>query len=172
MVERWAAAVGWPGYEVSDLGRVKSLQRVLPHNRYPGKTMVWKEKILKPGKQKSGHLFVVLTGQVAVRVHILVATAFLGPPPYPNALVRHWDDDPANNVDTNLRWGNQVDNMRDAARNGKIPRGRKRPNAKLHPKDIPFIRASKLNLSQLARKFAVSAATIRDVKTGRSWSHI
>jgi NUMOD4 motif len=30
MGERWRAVLGWPGYEVSDLGRVRSVPRILP----------------------------------------------------------------------------------------------------------------------------------------------
>jgi HNH endonuclease/NUMOD4 motif len=115
----WKPIPGWPEYEASDGGRIKSITRVCPHNRYPGKTMIWKEKILKPGRQHSGHLFVVLTGQKAVRVHRLVALAFIGPAPFPGALVRHVDDDPSNNKPSNLVWGTQKENMADAIRNGQ-----------------------------------------------------
>ncbi len=117
--ERWKSVYGHPNYEVSDLGRVRSISHWRTHNRH-GCPMWWRGKILKPGKQTSGHLFVVLEGQRANRVHRLVAIAFIGPPPFSGALVRHKDDDPSNNRPRNLRWGTQKQNMADAKRNGKI----------------------------------------------------
>lgn len=81
--------------------------------------MWWKEKILKPGKKKSGHMFVILSGQRAASVHRLVALAFIGQPPFDGAFVRHKDDDPTNNKPSNLCWGTQTQNMADAKRNGR-----------------------------------------------------
>jgi len=171
--EQWRPCVGWPDYEVSDLGRVKSIGRWRPHNRYKGKLMWWKEKILKPGKKtnRGDYLFVVLTGQVAVTVHLLVAEAFIGPRP-PGMYVRHLNDIPGDNRPANISYGTQQDNMDDAARNGKIPRGRARPNAKLHEVNIPYIRTSGKNLTELGKQYGVSPATIRDVLVGISWSHV
>lgn len=115
----WRDIPGWEHYQASDQGEIKSLGRWRPHNRHKGHMMWWKEKVLKPGKQESGHLAVVLTGQKLVRVHRLVALAFLGPAPFTGAIVRHWDDDPSNNVPDNLRWGTQKENFQDAKRNGQ-----------------------------------------------------
>ena len=36
MRERWRAVPGWPGYEVSDLGRVRSVPRILSDGRRAG----------------------------------------------------------------------------------------------------------------------------------------
>jgi hypothetical protein len=71
-----------------------------------------------------------------------------------------------------LYWGTHLDNMADAARHDAIPRGRARPNTRLHERDIPTIRASTETLSQLARRFGVSPGTIKDVRDGHSWRHI
>ncbi len=172
MPEHWRPVAGHPNYEVSSWGRVRSLPHWRPHNRHKGAKIWWKGKILQPGKQASGHLFVVLEGQIAHRVHRLVALAFIGPAPFKGAMVRHRDGLPANNRYTNLVWGTQKNNMEDAARHGRIPRGRQRPNAKLHPRSIPRIRASTATLSELAREYGVCAGTIRDVRLGNSWRHV
>ena len=52
-------------------------------------------------------------------VHRLVALVWLGPPPFDGAKVLHEDDDPHNNHFSNLYYGTQSQNMRDAMRNGK-----------------------------------------------------
>ena len=51
------------------------------------------------------------------QVSHLVAEAFLGPRP-DGLIVRHWDDDPANNAPTNLRYGTYSQNSADSVRNG------------------------------------------------------
>lgn len=117
--EIWKKIPGWPGYAASNKGRIKSLERRLPHNFYADVMMLWKEKILKPGSWKSGHLFVVLPGQKCESVHRLVARTFIGPPPFRGALVCHKDDDPKHNRPKNLKWGTQKQNMADAKKNGK-----------------------------------------------------
>ncbi len=174
MRERWRPVAGHPYYEVSDRGRVRSLSHWRPHNRHKGAKMWWKGRILKPGGQTSGHLFVVLEGQKGHRVHRLVALAFIGPPPFKGALVRHKDGVPDNNQYTNLAWGTQKNNMEDAALHGRIPRGAQRPNAKLKPHHISSIRRlrDKATLVAIAARFSVSPATIHDVLSGRSWRHV
>ena len=138
MTETWKPIPGWPGYEASDHGRIKSVGRWRPHNRYPGKMMWWKEKILRPGAQQTGHLFVVLTRQLAQRVHRLVALAFLGEPPFAGAMVRHLDDDPTNNHLSNLCWGTMKDNMQDAIRLG-TKLGGYRPKGSTRQADGAFL---------------------------------
>lgn len=117
MSERWKPIPGWPDYEASNYGRIRSVGRWMVHHRF-GIPMWWKEKILKPAKTTGGHLFCVLPPRKNRAVHKLVALAWLGPPPFPGAVVRHRDDNKHNNRLSNLAWGTQKDNMQDAIRNG------------------------------------------------------
>ena len=105
--ETWRPVKGYEGlYEVSDLGRVRSLDR-----RVSGKT-VHKDgqfksgKILKPYVNSLGYSRITLSKEGSTerfQLHRLVAEAFI-----PNReglpCVSHEDDDPSNNRASNLRW--------------------------------------------------------------------
>lgn len=117
MTEHWLPVAGRSGeYEVSDCGRVRSLQR----RDSRGRTV--NPRILKPQRNTSGHLQVGLaTGKRGARlalVHRLVLEAFEGPCP-PGMEALHADDDPSNNRRTNLRWGTRSENTIDKVRNGR-----------------------------------------------------
>ncbi|MBH0121551.1 NUMOD4 motif-containing HNH endonuclease [Rhodococcus sp. CX] len=119
-MEQWRPIPGYEGgYEVSDQGRVRSLDRIT----YRGEKQIrLKGKILSPGKRKqTGHLYVNLHRpgeRRTFKVHRLVLLAFVGPPPAGSEYALHADDDPSNNRLSNLRWGSQVDNMNDMSENG------------------------------------------------------
>ena len=107
--EQWLPVVNYEGrYEVSDLGRVKSLRGVAS------------DKVLSECHIK-GYAVVTLysggTGKTEY-VHRLVLEAFVGPPPQGKPLALHWDDNPQNNALSNLRWGSYSDNAKDSIRNG------------------------------------------------------
>ena len=46
------------------------------------------------------------------KIHQLVCEAFHGPKPFPNAIVLHLDENPANNKPQNIRWGTRKENQR------------------------------------------------------------
>lgn len=124
-IEEWRAVVGFEGsYEVSNIGRVRSLDRAVTYQKidqYSGRTITvtkhMKGQMLRPGAQKSGHLLVVLGRKNNALVHHLVLKAFVGPQP-PGMECCHGDGQPANNVDTNLRWDTRQANVADMWRHG------------------------------------------------------
>lgn len=117
--EQWRDVPGYEGrYQVSDLGRVRSLDRRVPCAH--GATRQMRGRVLRPAGQKSDpHLRVVLEhhgpGQL---VHRLVAAAFLGPCP-DGQEVRHLDGDPTNNRLDNLAYGTRTENILDVYAIGK-----------------------------------------------------
>lgn len=131
--EIWKPVVGYEGiYEVSDHGRVRSLDRIQVYSRidqYSGRELtvhrLHRGRMLRPGRMTAGHLSVALGKGNSVCVHVLVLEAFVGPCP-PGHESLHRDDVPSNNVLDNLRWGTRSDNIRDAIRNGRrtYPRSR------------------------------------------------
>jgi len=103
--EIWKPVKNYEGiYEVSNLGRVKSLSRIiLRRGKYP---FLSNERILKPGISSNAYLTVFLsfnTVQKSHLIHQLVAEAFLNHKPNGHKLV-------CNHIDFN-RLNNHVDNL-------------------------------------------------------------
>jgi hypothetical protein len=119
MPEVWLPVIGWENlYEVSDCGRVRSVERVVPFGANTRRVL---SRVLQPGRAAHGGvLFVHLTNgerRQVRRVHLLVLEAFRGPRP-PGLEACHWDDDNENNHLENLRWDTHGANERDKIRNG------------------------------------------------------
>lgn len=117
-IEEWKDVPGYLGYyQISNLGRVKSLNRTIvysPSKFYPnGRVRVLKEKILTPSVDKKGYEFVQLfiNGNYrSKKIHRLVAEVFI---PNPNNLeqVNHKDENKKNNKVSNLEWCTLIYNI-------------------------------------------------------------
>lgn len=108
-MEIWKPVLGYEGlYEVSDHGRVRSVERTIRDVR--GREKHYQGQILQPGPSHgTPGVMVALSreGRVLGRmVGTLVATAFLGPRPAGTPVVRH-NGNPADNRLANLAWPNQ-----------------------------------------------------------------
>lgn len=97
--EKWAAINGWEGlYEVSNLGRVKRLQRIIQEPQW-NREKLMPERLMTPTDNGEGYMQVRLSLNDRVKtakVHILVASAFI-----PN---------PDNKPEVNHLFGNKWDN--------------------------------------------------------------
>jgi NUMOD4 motif/HNH endonuclease len=118
--EAWLPVPGYEGfYEVSDLGRVRSLPR-------------WKVRggILKPfttGQAKYAAVTLYSGSKASARtwaVHVLVAMAFCEGHA-PGLEVRHENGDKHNNAASNLSWGTHQVNQQDMIRHGTHLNARK-----------------------------------------------
>lgn len=124
--ERWRPAVGFEGfYEVSDHGRVRSVDRYIPRppsRRHPGGWLrFYPGQLIVGGATSTGHWQVVLSGPRGKEqrlIHRLVLEAFVGPCPERQEGT-HRDDVPSNNHLSNLRWATRSQNVLDAYRNGR-----------------------------------------------------
>ncbi len=160
--EQWLPIAGFPDYQISDLGRVKSHK-----GRQP--------KILSPvnfGPYIGLYLFI--EGRKYIKyIHQLVAQAFLGP--QLNSDVRHLDGDRNNNCLTNLAYGTRKENMADALAHGTTARGVKCPQSKLTDStviELRKLRQEGITVPKLSQMFGVSLRTVYRALTGESWSHI
>jgi NUMOD4 motif/HNH endonuclease len=125
--EQWKPVPGWDGYEVSDLGRVRSLDRILPGGQFCAGT------VLKQSPDSRGYMRVSLQRgrkSSTKRVHVLVMEAFAGPRPA-GMHILHKDDDKSRNDINSLRYGTGSENEREKKGErerdgrGRYRRGRK-----------------------------------------------
>lgn len=182
--EIWKPIPGYEGvYEVSDLGRVKSLERITAYSD-GRKQWILKERVLRPGLSGPGYPSVVLYKNKVGRTHMchqLVALAFLGERA-PSMEVCHYDGDFANSKLSNLRYGSSKDNKDDQRRHGTRLKGSRVGSSVLLEEDIPKIRemANRFTSSHkyefgylnIGVMFGVSEGTIRNVVRGKTWKHV
>ena len=117
--EIWKPVVGYEGhYEVSNLGRVRSLDRVVIRSN--GRRHRNRGRVLSQVLNEHGYPTTSLSRSGKSRrslTHRLVLTAFVGPCP-PDMEGCHNDGNPANPNLTNLRWDTKINNAADRKRHG------------------------------------------------------
>lgn len=117
MEEFWKAIKGYEGlYQVSNVGRVRSLDRRVCNHR-SGSTRFAKGQILAANDNGHGYKYVTLrtkNSRKNVYVHRLVAEHFLEQV-LSKDYVNHLDCDTSNNAVTNLEWCTQKENVRYAS---------------------------------------------------------
>ncbi|AWN05288.1 HNH endonuclease [Streptomyces phage Ibantik] len=155
----FAPLLNFPGYFASSDGRVFSPRGEIGRSR-----------------DAHGHLQVDLrkVGGKNEKKHRLIYEAFHGAIP-DGMLIRHWDDNPANNRIDNLVVGNKSDNFHDARRNGKACDGSKSPMAVLTEDLVPLIRErydGGEDCASIARDLGLSRQTVYSAASRRSWKHV
>lgn len=174
--ERWRAVAGWAGYyEVSDLGRVRSVNRTF--TRSDGKVKTFQGKVLKPYVGDRGYESVTLCRQsrpAGYLVHVLVAVAFIGPCPAGQE-VRHGPGGKLDNRASELCYGTRSQNVRDRTRDGQDNRGERSGHAKLTREAVSDIRARVAageSHRVLAREYCVTFQNISMVVRRKTWAHV
>ena len=166
--ETWKPVPGYEGqYEVSDYGRVWSIERWVAYSngrgrRQPGRML----KLMPDG---NGYLRVTLAGATR-HVHILVLEAFAEPRP-PGMDACHG---PGGRLDNrwpeNLRYGSRSQNLgADKHRDGTMA------HAKLDEAAVlAFLarRAQGDTYAVIASDYGVTRITVWNAVTGRTWRHV
>ena len=100
-MEIWKEVQGFDGYEISNLGRVKSnkTNKILKLQNMNGYKSVW-------------------MNYKTPKVHRLVAMMFI-PNPDNLLVVEHLDDDKTNNKVENLKWSTQQENLKSCRNKGR-----------------------------------------------------
>ncbi len=171
MQEVWLPVVGWEGlYEVSDWGKVRSLDRVvLCHD---GRQLRICGRLLRTCPDRKGYLTAKLwkeNRERTCRVHTLVAEAFLGPRPA-GMDVCHGSADRTDNRAANLRYGTRAANMADKLRDGTAQRGEKGNGAKMTEVEVLAIRISRESGVAMAHRYGISTAQVSRIRTGKRWA--
>lgn len=169
-------------YQVSDLGRVKSLTRIVIANKDGGKKEL-KSQILSQKSRPNEYLEVNLNNKGKSNskyVHRLVAEAFIGVLPV-NLVVNHKDGIKYNNIKNNLEIttysGNSKHSYHVLKNSNPSFRGECHPSTKLSDKDVLVIRSLYVpfeNIDILYKNYSdkISISAFRKICYGATWKHL
>lgn len=175
-MEIWKDISGFPGYQVSNLGNVKS------NKKLASKTIILKPIFVKSYREIGYYKVSLHSGpfgsckKIPALIHRLVASAFI-PNPSNKPCVNHKDNNKGNNKADNLEWVTIAENNLHAYRSGfkKSPCGEQRWSSKLTEAQAMEIkrRADNGELKKvIAKDFPVAYATVSDIIENRTWKHI
>jgi hypothetical protein len=163
--EEWRPVLGWESYEVSSIGRIRSITRRVRHSK--GGYAIIPGRILAQRSNSHGYLRTSFrcgeSQHPSFFVHRLVAIAFL-PNPRSKPYVNHIDCNPSNNAVGNLEWCTQQENLAHSAALGRMPRDSRkgmRPQCAILSNDkVKALRSRReetgLSFEQLGREFGLS----------------
>lgn len=173
-IEEWRGVRDAAGYEVSNLGQVRSIDRTVRRDGNQG-------DFSRSGQPLSPHLTPKGYHRVQIRVdgkpsnrmvHVLVAEVFLGLPQNDRMQVNHKDGIKQNNRASNLEWMTPSENLQHAYENGL-----RSPSAKYivtcHELDIETVGCQKMEDELRARGYPKArAAGIYNAAVGHNTTHL
>ena len=179
MDEEWKDIKGYEGYyQVSNTGRVRSLDRTIINKngmekKLKGKELKFQER--KSDTQGNNYRWVILyknRKRETKYIHTLVLIAFKRNRP-DGFQTRHKDGNGGNNNVTNLAWGTQSENHQDKLRHGRVPLGERVINSKLTKEEVIQIRkryaAGGISQEKLGQLYNVSGVNIYFIVSRKSW---
>lgn len=170
--EKWSVVNGFGDYAVSSMGRVKRIQLC------PGS---WVGRILKQKTDKDGYNTLNLSKNGAiktVKVHRLVADAFIQKSHKTHDQVNHKDGVKSHNDIGNLEWCDQSKNHKHAFAMGlnkpncKPQKGEKNGATKLKNCEVWLIKKlihHHIKTSTIIKMFKTNKYVISDIRRGKSW---
>lgn len=155
----WLPIEGYPGYEVSEAGVIRSERR--PNG-------------MKPRSNGKGYYIVTLHNEYGMATKLIsriVLETFVGPAPSEHHQAAHGNGNKADNSLLNLRWATQVENEEDKEKHGTRPRGEKHANScgltDEQVKEIKALIPWPHGFGRvLAKRYGVSDYVIHSIKTG------
>ena len=166
--EEWRDIKGYEGlYQVSNIGRVKSLERIFIDKR--GHRQHIKERVLKPSITR-GYLQVILynSSKKNFFVHRLVCEAFHENPE--NKLqVNHINEDKADNRACNLEWVTAKENLTHGTRPARIAKANVKNKSKpvgQYTTDGVLVKVWH-SVNEVQRKLGFSSGNISEVARGK-----
>lgn len=186
MKEIWKDIIGYEGYyQISDHGRVKSVERMIDHNKSTGVKRKICGRILTLHPKPKGYLIFIASKNGITKtcnVHRVVAELFV---PNPDNLpeVNHIDENKKNNHFKNLQWVTHIENIRygtgirrstqyKTGRINPVVRGENHPNSKLKSAQVICIYRDNRSYSKIAKEYNVDISTVYAIKRHKTWNHL
>lgn len=168
--EEWRPVVGFPGYEISNLGKVRS--RMKRWGGVPGRVKsiaqsVGRTGYLRVGLSRAGYRY-------RRSVHRLVLKAFSGRCPK-GKQASHLNGDRSDNRACNLAWETPRQNSARKIDHGTLSYGERHYCAKLTEANVVLMRqrhAGGESYTSLAAEFGVAIQVARKAIMGQSWRHV
>lgn len=170
-METWKPIPGHEGkYEVSDAGRVRSLDRIV--SRKDGRSHRCKGRVLAMEPNTGGYLSLRLGRGFPVMAHQLVALAFIGPAE--GRYTCHNNGVKSDNQLSNLRYDSAYGNQADRKGHGTEKHGSVLPQAKLNEAQVAEIKARlrRETHAAIAKDYGVCAGTITQISIGNNWRRV
>lgn len=161
MIEEYRKLREYPMYRIYNTGKIYS---------------EFSKKFLRRFDDNSGYLQVTLfkgknKGRKTIKVHILVAKAFLN---NPNNLpeVNHINCNKYDNRVSNLEWVSRHENMIHASINSYRNRELLSPLNEDKVRLIPILLKYGFSIKLIANLYSVGHITIRNIIQGKTWKHL
>jgi hypothetical protein len=160
--EIWKPIPDFPGYDISDQGRVRSYKYTTG-------------KILSPNTQRNGYCSVLLcvSGKKhRIQIHRLVLLAFVGPCPI-GMEASHNDGCQANNRLENLRWDTPSNNHLDKRKHGTLLEGDKHPSSMLTSAEVREIRqlaSHGITQDKISKIYGISQSNVSYIVNRQTWA--
>jgi len=174
--EIWVDIVGYEGlYQISNNGRVKSLERIVVGK--DGVSYPVKEKIKTPsiGKRRYPYVDLYIGNQKKKKyIHRLKAIAFIANPENKSD-VNHKYGDKTDFGDDSIEWNTRSENIRHAFANGLnvARKNEAHPRAKITMEIARQIRneylSEKTSMDKLAVKYKISNHTVYSILHNKTW---
>jgi hypothetical protein len=155
-MEIWKPIPEFEGlYEVSNFGRIKSLERLVPEKS--GRVRLQPERILRPARNSAGYPITVLCRdgrKFSFTVHRVVMTVFKG---FNNLSINHINHIRHDNRLENLEYVTTAENMNHAAIHGRMPKGDSCHLSKLSNSDRKKVLSlkGKMTAREIAKMFGI-----------------
>lgn len=178
-IEVWKSIPGFPGYEASNLGRIKAIPKLFWNAN--AKKEVWRKERMMKGKHSIGRGYVVHTVNLGrnkskrMLAHRLIALAHI-PNPNNKPFINHINGIKHDNRVDNLEWVTKSENGIHAVNHGlhKPLRGSLNGMTVLTEelvREIRRLRDEKGNKhKEIAAQLGLKSSTVRAVACGQNWA--
>ena len=167
MIEEWKAILGVDGYDISNIGNVRSYYCGRKITSTPKKAIKTRDcrgyryfNIYKNGKM------------ITLSAHRQVAIAFIDNPEN-KPCVNHIDYDKTNNQVSNLEWVTHAENNKHRELNNRVnfSKGSSHYKAKLTKEVVLLIKADIPIMApcDIARKYEIEPYMVQNIKRGITW---